>query len=61
MVTAKSHRRVVTGHRSGKSVVLSDQRREPYRFKTVAGFEHTYMWSTYGSLEPQEQFSDEDK
>src|SRR5258707_9871593 len=56
MVTGKIHRRVVTGHRGGKSVVLTDQRREPYKFKTVAGFEHTYMWSTNGALE-----SDPDK
>ena len=32
-------------------MVLSDQRREPYKFKTVAGFEHTYIWSTNGSFE----------
>jgi hypothetical protein len=51
MVTGKDHRRVVTGHRAGRSVVLSDQRREPYRFRTVVGFEHTFMWSTNGSLE----------
>src|SRR5579864_2410566 len=51
MVTSKGHRRVVTGHRGGKSVVLSDQHRQPYKFRTVAGFEHTYMWSTNGSLE----------
>lgn len=56
MVTGKGYRRVVTGHRGGKSVVLTDQRREAYKFKTVAGFEHTYMWSTNGSLE-----SDPDK
>ncbi len=56
MVTSKGHRRVVTGHRNGKAVVLSDQRREPYKFKTVSGFEHTYMWSTNGGLE-----SDPDK
>jgi hypothetical protein len=56
MITAKVHRRIVTGHRDRKSVVLSDQRREPYKFKTVAGFEHTYMWSTNGALE-----SDPDK
>jgi hypothetical protein len=56
MVTSKGHRRVVTGHRGGKAVVLSDQRRESYKFKTVAGFEHTYMWSTNGGLE-----SDPDK
>jgi hypothetical protein len=51
MIAGKGHRRVVTGHRNGKAVVLSDQRREPYKFKTVAGFEHTYMWSTNGGLE----------
>ena len=51
MVKTNGHRRVVTGHQGGKSVVLSDQRREPYKFKTVVGFEHTYMWSTNGSLE----------
>ena len=51
MITSKGHRRVVTGHQGGKSVVLNDQRRQPYKFKTVAGFEHTYMWSTNGSLE----------
>ena len=56
MVTGKGHRRVVTGHRGGKSVVLSDQRREPYKFKTVVGLEHTYIWSTNGTLE-----SDPDK
>ena len=56
MDTGKGHRRVVTGHRGGKSVVLSDQRHEPYKFKTVAGFEHTYVWSTDGTFE-----SDPDK
>jgi hypothetical protein len=56
MVTGKGYRRVVTGHRNGKAVVLSDQRREPYKFKTVVGFEHTYMWLTDGTVE-----SDPDK
>src|SRR5882762_1939948 len=51
MITGKGHRRIVTEHRAGKSVALSDQRREPYKFKTVTGFEHTYMWSTNGTLE----------
>src|SRR5271156_4248600 len=37
MLAGRGHRCVVTGHRSGKSVVLSDQRREPYKFKTVVG------------------------
>jgi hypothetical protein len=45
MVTGKGHRRVVTGHRNGKSVVLSDQHRQPYKFKTVADFEHTRLLS----------------
>jgi hypothetical protein len=51
MIAGKGYRRIVTGHRGAKSVVLSDQRREPYKFRTVAGFEHTYMWSTDGTLE----------
>ena len=60
MVTGEGHRRVVTGHRGGKSVVLSDQRREPYKFKTVAGFEHTYIWSTNGALESDPDRVDQD-
>src|SRR5258707_11108565 len=60
MVTDKGHRRVVTGHRDGKSVALSDQRRQPYKFKTVAGFEHTYMWSTNGSLESDPEKVDQE-
>jgi hypothetical protein len=56
MLTGKGYRRIVTRHRGGKSAVLNDQRREPYKFKTVVGFERTYMWSTNGSLE-----SDPDK
>ncbi len=60
MSTAKGHRRIVTGHRGGKSVVLSDRRREPYIFKTVAGFEHTYMWSTDGTLESNPEKVDQE-
>ena len=60
MVTGEGHRRVVTGHRGGKSVVLSDQCREPYKFKTVAGFEHTYIWSTNGALESDPDRVDQD-
>jgi hypothetical protein len=44
--TPRAHRRVVTGHRAGKSVILSDERRPAYAFKTVSGFEHTYVWAT---------------
>jgi hypothetical protein len=47
----KAHRRIVTGHRNGKSVVLSDQRIPAYGFKTVRGFEHTYVWATTGTKE----------
>lgn len=47
----KAHRRVMTGHRDGKSVVLSGQRRPAYAFKSVSGFEHTYMWATQGVQE----------
>jgi hypothetical protein len=43
MVTGKGHRRVVTGHQGAKSVVLSEQRREPYKFKTGSGLEHAYV------------------
>jgi len=32
-------------------VVLSNQLRERYKFKTVVGFEHTFVWSTNGTLE----------
>jgi uncharacterized cupin superfamily protein len=60
MITGKGHRRVVTGHRDGKSVALSDQRRQPYKFKTVAGFEHTYIWSTNGTLESEPEKVDQE-
>jgi hypothetical protein len=42
---AKAYRRVVTGHRGGKAVVLSDAELTTYAFKTVPGFEHTYVWT----------------
>jgi hypothetical protein len=32
-------------------VVPRDQRCTPQKFKTGTGFEHTYMWSTNGTLE----------
>jgi Cupin domain len=53
--TLKAHRRVVTGHRGGKSVVLSDQRRPVYAFKSADGFEHTYMWVAKGTQEADPQ------
>jgi hypothetical protein len=60
MKTGNGYRRVVTGHQGGKSVALSDQRRQPYKFKTVAGFEHTYMWSTNGTLESDPEKVDQE-
>jgi hypothetical protein len=36
-------RRVVTGHKGGKAVVLSDTELETYAFKTIPGFEHIYV------------------
>jgi hypothetical protein len=47
----KAHRRLITGHRNGKSVVLSDQRRPAYAFQTVSGFEHAYIWAATGIQE----------
>jgi hypothetical protein len=48
---------VVTGHKNGKSVFLSDELRPAYAFKIVDGFEHTYMWGGY-SAELPGQFGD---
>ncbi|MEI9984455.1 MAG: cupin domain-containing protein [Aliidongia sp.] len=47
----KARRRVVTGHVAGKSVVLSDTALDPYLFRAVPGFEHTYVWKTAGGGE----------
>jgi hypothetical protein len=35
-------RRIVTGHRGGKAVVLSDTPLATYAFKTIRGFEHAW-------------------
>jgi hypothetical protein len=43
-VHPKAYRRVVTGHRGGKVVVLSDTELATYAFKTIPGLEHTYAW-----------------
>ncbi|MBW4091692.1 MAG: cupin domain-containing protein [Proteobacteria bacterium] len=51
MIAGKEYRRVVTGHRQGKSVVLSDMGLPAYRFRNVPGFEQTYVWATYGGAE----------
>lgn len=50
-ITTKTHRRIVTGHRAGKAVILSDEQRQAYGFKTVAGFEQTYIWAAEGPIE----------
>jgi Cupin domain len=47
----KIYRRVVTGHRGGKAVVLSDDKLSTYAFKTIPGFEHTYVWTIDGAHE----------
>jgi hypothetical protein len=43
-----SYRRVVTGHKHGKSIIQSDERLEAYQFKAVPGFEHTLLWENCG-------------
>jgi len=39
-----AYRRVVTGHRGGKAVVLSDVELSTYAFKNIPGFKQTYVW-----------------
>jgi hypothetical protein len=46
--SVKTYRRVVTGHRGGKAVVLSDDKLSTYAFKNIPGFEHTYVWTIDG-------------
>jgi uncharacterized cupin superfamily protein len=43
-----THRRVVTGHAAGKSVIKSDEKLSPYRFKSVPGYEHALVWLNDG-------------
>jgi mannose-6-phosphate isomerase-like protein (cupin superfamily) len=43
-----THRRVVTGHTGGKSVVKSDDQLNAYGFKSVPGYEHTLIWASDG-------------
>lgn len=45
-ITGKKYRRIVTGHRHGKSAVLSDTVLSPYAFQSIPGFEQTYVWAT---------------
>jgi hypothetical protein len=46
-------RRIVTGHRGGKAVVLSDTPLATYAFKTIRGFEHAYVWKTETASEAE--------
>jgi len=39
-----THRRVVTAHVNGQSVVQSDEQVPAYAFETVSGYEHTLLW-----------------
>jgi uncharacterized cupin superfamily protein len=50
-ISGKDYRRVVTGHRQGKSAVLSDMTLPRYKFRTIPGFEQTYVWATYDGVE----------
>jgi hypothetical protein len=46
-----AYRRVVTGHRGGKAVVLSDVELSTYAFKNIPGFKQTYVWAAAGTHE----------
>ena len=56
---AAARRRVVTGHKGGKSVVLSDTELQKYAFKTIPGFEHIYVWAARGPHEADRAEVDE--
>jgi len=46
-------RRIVTGHRGGKAVVLSDTPLATYAFRIAPGFEHAYVWKTQTASEAE--------
>ena len=48
---SNAYRRVVTGHRGGKAVVLSDVELSTYAFKNIPGFKQTYVWAAAGAHE----------
>ncbi len=48
-LSGKKYRRIVTGHKHGKSAILSDARLSTYAFQSVPGFEQTYVWATDGA------------
>jgi mannose-6-phosphate isomerase-like protein (cupin superfamily) len=50
-VSEKPFRRIVTGHRGGKSAILRDTALPTYAFRNIPGFEQTYVWATDGSGE----------
>lgn len=49
--SAKPFRRIVTGHRNGKSAIVRDTALAPYAFQNIPGFEQTYVWATDGAGE----------
>lgn len=50
-VSEKPFRRIVTGHKGGKSAILRDTGLSPYAFQNIPGFEQTYVWATDGTEE----------
>jgi mannose-6-phosphate isomerase-like protein (cupin superfamily) len=53
-----THRRLVTGNVSGKSVIQSDERLPAYAFETVPGYKHTLFWvnTTTPDLNKEQKF-----
>ena len=43
-----NHRRVVVSTVAGRSVIQSDEELPAYRFTTIPGYEHTFLWATDG-------------
>jgi uncharacterized cupin superfamily protein len=43
----RKYRRIVTGHKGNKSVVLSDATLVTYAFQSITGYEQTYVWATH--------------
>jgi hypothetical protein len=46
---ASTYRCVVAGNVNGRSVVHGDERMEAYQFKTVPGYERTFIWVNAGT------------
>jgi uncharacterized cupin superfamily protein len=47
-MSATHRRRVVVSTVAGKSVVQSDEQLAAYRFASIPGYEHTFVWDTDG-------------